>query len=476
MGMISSAKQDEYLSLVYDGFLKNGHKKKKVVIVGAGMAGLVAAYELLKAGHDPLILEARHRVGGRVYTVREPFAEGLHGEAGAMRLPIGHKLTLAYVEQFKLETFPFTMGNPKTYIHLQGKKVRASDFEPSAYDFDVTPKEKGRKPQALMEEALKPLKDLLTKKGEAAWDEIVAKYDEFSTREFLEQAGWSEGLIELFGILSNNEARMNYSFVEYFRSEMEHGFHSLVQIKGGTDLLPRAFLPSLRKRIRYGATMTAVEQTPDTATVHYRTRAGTFSETGDHVIVTVPFPVLRHVEVLPAFSHRKQRAIRELNYDASGKIFFQCRRRFWEEDEGIFGGGTVTDLPVRNIYYPDHGRETGRGVLIASYTWAQDAQRWQSLSKDDRIAQALEDVAVIHPQIQQEFEVGYSYMWHDDEFAGGAFALFEPEQQTLLHEAIIMPEGRIHFAGEHAALSHRWIQGAVESGIRTALEVHEAAN
>jgi monoamine oxidase len=475
--MISTAKQEEYLSLVNNGFPQNGHRPKRVVIVGAGMAGLVAGYELLKAGHDPIILEARHRVGGRVYTVRDPFADGLHGEAGAMRLPLGHKLTMAYVEKFNLETFPFTMGNPKAYVHLQGKKVRAADFDPNQYDFDLAPHEKGQKPQALMEESLRPLKELLAQKGEAAWEEIVAKYDEFSTREFLVQAGWSEGAIELFGILSNNEARMNYSFVEYFRSEMEHGFSHMVQIKGGTDQLPRALakaMPTLS--IRYGAKLTALEQSPTSATVHYQTRAGTFKETGDHVILTVPFPVLRHVEVMPAFSHRKQRAIRQLNYDASGKIFFQCRRRFWEEDDGIFGGGTLTDRPVRNIYYPEHGRETGRGVLIASYTWAQDAERWQSLSMDDRITQALENVAEVHPQVLQEFEVGFSQMWHDDEFAGGAFALFEPEQQTLLHEAIIQPEGRIHFAGEHAALSHRWIQGAVESGIRTALEIHAAVD
>jgi monoamine oxidase len=366
------------------------------------------------------------------------------------------------------------MGNPKTYIHLQGKKVRAADFNPDGYDFELAPGEKGKNPQVLVDKALKPLKQLLEKKGEAAWDEIVPKYDEFSTREFLVQAGLSEGAIELFGVLSNNEARMNYSFIEYFRSEVEHGFSHMVQIKGGTDRLPHAFLPELGSRIHYGARMTALEQAPDSATVHYQTRSGSFKAGGDHVLLTVPFPVLRHVEVTPAFSHAKQRAIRELNYDASGKIFFQCRRRFWEQDEGIFGGGTLTDLPVRNIYYPEHGGETGRGVLIASYTWAQDAQRWQSLSKEDRLVQALEDVAEIHPQIRQEFEVGFSHMWHDDEFAGGAFALFEPEQQTLLHAAIIRPEGRIHFAGEHAALSHRWIQGAVESGLRAALEIHRA--
>ena len=86
--------------------------------------------------------------------------------------------------------------------------------------------------------------------------------------------------------------------------------------------------------------------------------------------------------------------------------------------------------------------------------------------------QALENVAVIHPQIKEEFEVGASKMWHDDPFAGGAFALFEPSQQSLLYQHIIAPEGRLHFAGEHASLCHAWIQGAIESGLRAALEIN----
>jgi monoamine oxidase len=110
-------------------------------------------------------------------------------------------------------------------------------------------------------------------------------------------------------------------------------------------------------------------------------------------------------------------------------------------------------------------------VLLASYTWSEDAQRWGSLAPSDRITQALENVALIHPQVTQEFEVGASYMWHHDEFAGGAFALFDPGQQTRLYEAIIAPEGRIHFAGEHASLAHAWIQGAIESGLRAALDI-----
>ena len=218
--------------------------------------------------------------------------------------------------------------------------------------------------------------------------------------------------------------------------------------------------------------MIALDQSADEVSVHVQTLAGKRKFTADFAILTVPFPVLRHVEFLQPFSRAKQRAIRQLKYDASAKIFFQCKRRFWEEDDGISGGGTTTDLAIRNLYYPDHGRETGRGVLLASYTWSEDAQRWGSLSERDRLEQAIENVAQIHPQILDEFEVGASWMWHDDEFAGGAFALFDPGQQTQLYEHIIAPEGRIHIAGEHASLGHAWIQGAIESGLRAASEVH----
>jgi monoamine oxidase len=236
--------------------------------------------------------------------------------------------------------------------------------------------------------------------------------------------------------------------------------------------LPLAFLPELRPHIRFGARMTALDQSPDAAIVHYETTAGRLRAEGDYAIVTAPFPVLRHVEVLHPFPRAKQRAIRQLHYDASAKIFFQTRDRFWETEDGIVGGGTVTDLPIRNLYYTNYGKETGRGILLASYTWSEDAQRWGSLSPENRIVQALEDVEQIHPQIRHSFEAGASKMWHDDEFAGGAFALFDPGQQTLLYDEIVKPEGRIYFAGEHASLYHAWIQGAIESGLRAAVAIH----
>jgi len=469
----------DYIEIVTQGIAKkfDAQKPKKVVIVGAGLAGLVAGYELKRAGHTPNILEAQQRVGGRVYTLRDPFTEGLYAEVGAMRIPRAHRLTMEYISKFGLGTNDFTMDNPNAYYYIGGRKIRASEahMNPALLGFEVHEHEMGVTAGQLYMSSLQPLLDILERNGDTAWGEIVTQYDQYSTREFLELKGWSEGMIEMFGLLANQESVMNSSFLELFREDSGNYYSNMVEIQGGTDRLPYAFLPELKEDIRFGAKMIAIDQSPEDVTIHYQTHAGRFTETGDYAIITVPFPVLRHVEVLKPFTRAKQRAIRQLHYDASAKILFQCKRRFWEEDDGIFGGGTLTDLPIRNLYYPDHGRETGRGVILASYTWSEDAQRWGSLKPDDRIIQALDDVAEIHPQIVKEFEVGTSWMWHDDEFAGGAFALFDPGQQTLLHEEIIKPEGRIHFAGEHASLYHAWIQGALESGLRAAIDIHQAS-
>ncbi len=441
------------------------------------MAGLVAASELARAGHDPIVLEAQHRVGGRILTLREPFADGLWAEAGAMRLPRSHRLTMALIDRFGLATQPFTMGNPQAYCWFCGVRIRHAELAGSAMElgFDATELHEHGSIDDMWALALEPFNTRLAAEGDAAWSGIAAEYDHLSVREFLEQLQWSEGAIELFGLVANQEAMMNSSFLELLREETGSFYTDLVYLDGGTDLLPRAYLPELAHRIRFGARMVAIEQSDRDVTIHYRTSAGRFSETADYAIVTAPFPVLRHVETLTPFSRPKQRAIRQLHYDASAKVFLQFRRRFWEDDDGIVGGGSVTDLAVRNVYYPDHGRQTGRGVVLASYTWGEDAQRWGSLSPSERVVQALEDVTRIHPQAAEEFEVGASKMWHDDEFAGGAFALFDPGQQTLLYEAICAPEGRIHFAGEHASLAHAWIQGAIESGVRAAAEIHEQA-
>jgi monoamine oxidase len=459
---------DDVLATPSEGLEPRDQPQKRVIIIGAGIAGLVAAFELKRQGHEPLILEAQHRVGGRVYTLRD-FAPGLYAEAGAMRIPRVHDLTLAYCELFGLEMRPFVMGNPKTLVYVNGKRMTAAeaDEHPEQLPFELAEHERGRTYSELWNEATREFRERYEAGGVDSLDGLLREYDQYSIREFLVSRGFSEGAIELYGVMSFREANMNAAVVEQLREIVGRSFEDMQEIAGGMDLLPMAFYRELSDNIRFGAEVVALQQDEHSVTVHYKTASGRFSVTGDHAVCAIPFSVLRDVEVMNGgFSRPKQKAIRELNYNASTKILFQTRRRFWEEEDGIIGGTTTTDLPIRRICYPSYSDPTDqRGTMLASYTWGQDALRFGALDKESMIEQALEDVAQVHPSITTEFEVGDVYNWYDDPYARGAFALFEPEQQ-----------GRIHFAGEHTSLYHAWIQGALESGIRAAREIHETAS
>ena len=264
---------EDYVNVVKQGIAKNfkSERPKKVIIVGAGLAGLSAAYELLQAGHDPLIIEAQHRLGGRIYTMREPFARGLYGEAGATRFPRAHELTMAYIDKFELPISDFVMGNPQAHVYVGGVKRRLADVQadPELMGFEISEVEKGKISGMYWEETIRPLVERIEEEGEAGWEYIYAEYDQYSVREFLEFKGWSEGMIEMFGLLNNQEAMMNSSFLELFREDGGNHYTNMCQIVGGADHLPHAFLPALGSRIRYGAKMIAIDQTPDEVIIHY---------------------------------------------------------------------------------------------------------------------------------------------------------------------------------------------------------------
>jgi monoamine oxidase len=475
--MLDAPVSDETLAVPAEGLEQREQNAKRVVIIGGGIAGLVAAFELRRQGHDVLVLEAQHRVGGRVKTIRD-FAPGLYAEAGAMRIPRVHDLTLAYCELFGLPLRPFVMGNPNTLCFIDGKRITVAeaDADPSQLPFDLADHEKGKSWTQLWNEATSEFRAQYEQGGQDSLDDLLNRYDQYSIRQFLEMRGFSEGAMELYGVMSFRESNMNAAVVEQLREIVGKAFEDMHEIAGGMDQLPVALYEQLKPFVRFGAEVTAMEQDADSVRVHYKTAAGRFSVTGDFAVVAIPFSVLRDIEVLGTpFSREKQKAIRELNYNASTKILFQTRHRFWEHEDGIIGGTTVTDLGIRRIVYPSFSTPNEeRGTLLASYTWGQDALRWGAMGPEMMIEQALEDVAAIHPSVTAEFEVGAVQDWYGDPWARGAFALFEPEQQTRLQSAIVQPEGRIHFAGEHTSLYHAWIQGALESGIRAAKEIHEA--
>ena len=462
------------LAVPDEGLDRRSGARKRVVIIGGGLAGLVAAYELKRQGHHVVVLEAQNRVGGRIYTLRS-FAPGLYAEAGGMRIPRAHDLTLRYCDLFNLELRPFVMGNPRGLVHIGGQRMTAAEAnaDPSRLPFRLEEHERGRTADQMWEAAIGELREMVEREGDAAWEHIVREYDQYSLYEFLRLKGFSRGAIEYYAVMNFVEADMHNAVVEILREDLGKAYVDMQEIAGGMDRLPDAFYHELEREVRLGAEVFALDQDTDGVTVHYKTEAGRFTETADYAIVTVPFSVLRSIEVLTPFSRAKQRAIRQLNYHASTKVLFQVRERVWETDDGIYGGATVTDLPIRRMNYPTPDPTTDRGMLLASYTWGQDALQWGAMDEETRLEEALDDVSRVHPRIREVFEVGASHAWYGDRWARGAFAMFAPEQQTELQSDIVAPEGRVYFAGEHCSLYHAWIQGALESGIRAAREIHQ---
>jgi monoamine oxidase len=471
-----STRTADLLSIVQSGLKPRAINSKKIIVVGAGMAGLVAGYELKRAGHDVKILEARERVGGRILTLREPFSNGLYAEAGAMRLPSTHKLVHTYAQKLGVQTTGFTRANPNSFFYINGRKHLRSEVEhdPASLGLDFAGPKGDRTVVQLWGDLIHQTAERLEADA-GYWDELRNRYGDYSFYNFLRSQQWSTDAISAFALIEGLETILDTAILHVLQLELQWLGADMTRIVGGMDRLPMAFLPELEDHIQFGAEMVALDYTADSVTIHYRNHAaGPNLVAGDFAIVTLPYSVLRFVDVLKPFSPGKQIAVRQLHYIDATKVFLQCRRRFWEEDDGLFGGATITDLPIRQIHYPDHNRETKQGVLMGSYTYGEEAKRWTSRSPEDRVAQTLKYVAMIHPQVTREYEKGVSKVWSEDEFSGGAFAVFEPGEEARLSAYLATPEGPIHFAGEHTSYKKRqWIEGAVESGLRTAQEVHE---
>ncbi len=470
---------ERMLHIINVGLVKTKNPKQ-IIIVGAGISGLVAASLLKEAGHKVTILEANNRIGGRIYTIREPFSRGLYFNAGPMRIPDTHKLTLAYIRKFKLPLNLFINKTASDIIYTNNIKTRLSIFEknPSILGYPILESEKGKTAEELMLEVLEPILNYIKKDPNKNWSIVEKKYKAYSLGTFLTEY-YSDGAIDMIGVLLDMEAYMGMSLIEVLREMVFFtSTTKYYEITGGIDALPKAFLSQLNENIfmRYKVEKIIQENSKVMMQVNHEQTIERFMVTGDVAIVTIPFSALRFVEIQPynLFSYYKRRAIRELNYIAATKIAIEFKSRFWER-VGQCGGKSITDLPIRFTYYPSYGIHTsGAATVLASYTWADEALTWDSLPNSKRIRYVLKNLAEIYGDIvYSEFVTGASFSWSQNPYSCGAFTAFEPGQELELFPYITPPSGKVHFAGEHTTLTHGWMQGAIESGIRVAYEVNE---
>ncbi len=362
---------------------------KRVLILGAGLAGMVAGYELSQLGHAVTILEARMRPGGRVHTLREPFSDGLYAEAGAARIPDNHDLTLKYIKLFNVPFEPMYPARLQT-VRLDGGQRRVVGPE-----------------------------------------------------------GFTEALGQNFGDeLGGNPARWS-------------------KIKGGTDLFPKAFAQRLADKIHYGAAVVRIEQDANSARAIFLHNGSPQTMSADHILCTIPFSVLRQVELPTSFSERKQDIIHKLEYASVSRVYLQSRKRFWEE-KGL-SGFAFTNEAVE-IWQPTWSQPGPRGILM-TYARPGQAERVASLKESERISSTLNQLDGIFPGLRENFEGGTSKCWMEDEWSRGAWSFVGPRDFVTANQA----EGRIHFAGEHLSPLFSWMQGALSSGLRAVKEINEAA-
>ncbi len=476
---------DGMLEIIQKGLPKTSNPKR-IIILGAGMAGLVAGSLLKAAGHQVVILEGNDRVGGRVYTLRKPFSSGNYLDVGAMRIPRTHLLVMEYIKLIHLPVNTFINSTPNDIIFVNNVKTKRSIYEqfPNILKFPVSPENKDKIAMEIFLEAVQPFFDLYNEASPEEREQLKIEYDQYSFGTFLRDNPLGPSLgdaeIRMILILLGIEGFPELSFIDIITDLVTNLYTDdleYVEIPGGNDRLPWSFMQQLGSDIFFNQTVEHIHQASDCVTVSTMNfKNGQRQQiTGDYVITTIPYPVFQFVNVEPynSLSFEKRQLIHELHSVPSTKIGLEFKQKFWEAEK-LLGGNLTTDLPLQFAYYPSHGiGQPGPGVMLGSYTWGDNASLWDSLPEGRRIYESLQMLSYVHgPVVFEQFLTGASFSWALNPFSGGCFTMFKPNQFTKFRDVMTRPEGRIHFAGEHTSSFHGWVEGAIESGIRAAAEVN----
>lgn len=495
------------------------HKNLKVGIIGAGLAGLSAAFELRKIGAEITLYDAMEdRIGGRVYTYYFDRGKRYYGEFGPMRIPLSHGTTWHYINLLHLNTIPITSPFPNNFIYVHNTRIRrdrdGSNITKYLYPlFNLTDYEKSLPWSELSDYAFDSVllslppdirKELL--QILPAYSPEYSVYLNNSIRDILEMRGLSQDAINLIASTDSlTGGLLNTSYGDSLQELYSMDFLNTYRIDGGMVNLPCAFYNSLishrpkeydiepdllgNVNINLGHNITGIYQNSSESKVILRydsTYTTNMYEEFDYVICAIPFSTLREIDIKPFFSNQKMQAIRELFYSDSFKAAFFCNRRFWEEKKvygNMNGGISFTDLPIQSIIYPsDHIQCTEPsscsplepGVLVSSYNVNQDSIRVANQSKNRQFLLVKRNVEEVHglPEnfLDSIVECHKTVDWNQQQWFRGAFAVNLPGQKINFAHTILEPEynNRVFFAGEHTSVKHGWIQGALYSGMLAA--------
>ena len=443
----------------------------QVLVLGAGLSGLAAAYELKKAGYAVTVLEARSRPGGRVLTYRDPFADGLYAEMGAEYVDATDEFDHRYCKEFGLKVMTAKLYDA---IFVRGKKLGMASFKQNREPLPYAGTEPGR---LFGQEGryLKRLLDLIPD-PERLPPEIL-KLDNLSVVELLMREGAPEDIAALFTYTQATESTarphqmsalaMVRSHRRSFSEDTDEG-----RILGGNDQLPKALARALSGQILYDRPVRRIAHGPDGAEVFFDEGGAIRSLRTPRLVVAIPFKVLRDLEVTPSFSFAKMRCIETLSYGHAMKIAMQYGRRFWDEP-GSLGQRVFTDTLLRRVYHFSIDQPGPRGILM-SFTSGADAERLGRMPEAERLRVALGETTRIWPEASRHWEGAAVKYWNEDPWIRASYSFEGVGQARDFLEIARTAEGRVHFAGEHTSEHRASMNGALESGVRVAEEVQKA--
>ena len=464
-----------------------GRPRASVLVIGAGVSGLVVGYELASLGYDLRILEARDRVGGLAWTVRRgsthteiggerqicAFDEGLHINVGAWRIPYTHTGILNYCRELGIPLQIFVNESDASYFYYEGRaagplanrRVRLrevkADMIGRTNELIVKAIDQRSLDLPLTDEDTRRFVDYLVAQGYL--DRSDRRYKAFEHRGAGEPYDFAALLQSGFG----NRMR---SIPVRDGIQAAPMFHPV----GGMDQIPLAFQRAIGgERITLDAEVQSVHQDESGVKVVYvNTKNGVTTElVADYVVVCVPFSVLTRVDI--NLSPEMMTAVRATTYSNSAKMGLSMQRRFWEEDDQIFGGHLYSDLPLGDFAYPSSDYFSKKGVLLGLYANGPIGDLLDQPVRT-RVEHVLTHASKVHPQIRQEFESAYAVWWKKVKYSEGGFAPGAPParraQFTKVDNRIIL--------GSAATAPYSepdWQEGAVAAGWQALRLVHERA-
>jgi monoamine oxidase len=481
--------------------LAGGKPGTSVLVLGAGLAGMLAAYELRKAGYSVRVLEFQNRSGGRNMTLRGgdsltelggatqnvSFAAGNYINPGPWRIPYHHRALLHYCKQFGVQLEPFLQMNYNAYVHSsksfggvpQRYRDVATDF--TGYTAELLAKaiDQHKLDQPVLDEEKEAVLfamqnwGLLNKTYDYTESDMVSRRRGFAKA----RGGGPDGLPLPSALLPRAEI-MKSGLWEWMAFFMDYDMQTtMFQPVGGMDMIGKGFSKQVGDLVTHNIEVNKIAQDSSGVTVAYKDMAngGAASEAkADYCVCTIPLPELSQLDV--QVSTAMLNAIAAVPYASSIKLGLEFKRRFWEQDEDIYGGISFTDQPISQISYPSHGSfSDGPAVLLGGYMFGPAAYDFAGMLPEERIEHALAQGAKLHKKYYAEYMNGVAVAWSRMPWTLGCCSIWSEQARKTHYKALTEMDGRIVLAGEHASAIGCWQEGAVLSSLAAVTQLHRRA-